>query len=297
VASVNIGEILKKARLQKNMSLDELQQITKVQKRYLIAIENNEFESMPGTFYVRAFIRQYASAVGLNGAELVDIFDGKDPKPVVEEPKPVYEELDKSRTRLHEEEKHSSWLVRNLPAIAFSLIGLAIAVVVLYIMWQDKKSDPIIQQPVASSTASFESESTEVPSSESSSSSSSEATSSSTSSSSSEEKKASVVVTSDADMAVSATVSNANSPLKVSLTGKNGPCWVGIMVNGAYTYQYTLQAGETQTTELPAGATNATLVLGASNNVNVQLDGQPLTLQPTQVLIRKDVTLAITYKQ
>ena len=90
MASVNIGETLKEARLQKNISIDELQQMTKIQKRYLEIIEQNDFESLPGTFYVRAFIRQYASAVGLDGNQLVDIYDGKEPA-IVEEPKPVYE--------------------------------------------------------------------------------------------------------------------------------------------------------------------------------------------------------------
>lgn len=144
MASVNIGETLKEARLQKNISIDELQQMTKIQKRYLEIIEQNDFESLPGTFYVRAFIRQYASAVGLDGNQLVDIYDGKEPA-IVEEPKPVYEELEGSRKQLHDEEKQSSWLLRNLPAIAFSLIGLAIAVVVLYIMWQDQKPNRLFK--------------------------------------------------------------------------------------------------------------------------------------------------------
>ena len=61
---------------------------------------------------MRAFIRQYASAVGLDGNQLVDIYDGKEPA-IVEEPKPVYEELEGSRKQLHDEEKQSSWLLRK----------------------------------------------------------------------------------------------------------------------------------------------------------------------------------------
>ncbi|MGH2168379.1 helix-turn-helix domain-containing protein, partial [Enterococcus faecalis] len=79
----------------------------------------NDFQSLPGTFYVRAFMRQYASAVRLDGNQLVDIYDGKE-RAIVEEPKPVYEELEGSGKQLHEEEKHASSLLRNLPAIAIS---------------------------------------------------------------------------------------------------------------------------------------------------------------------------------
>lgn len=66
-----IGSRLKEARLAKRMSLDELQEVTKIQKRYLEAIEEGNFEMMPGAFYVRAFIKQYAEAVSLNPDELL----------------------------------------------------------------------------------------------------------------------------------------------------------------------------------------------------------------------------------
>lgn len=72
---IEIGKKLQKARQAKGYTLDDLQQITKIQKRYLIAIEDEKFDELPGDFYVRAFIKQYADTVGLDGGELLREYD------------------------------------------------------------------------------------------------------------------------------------------------------------------------------------------------------------------------------
>lgn len=61
-----LGTRLKEAREAKGYSLDDLQNSTKIQKRYLMGIEEGNYDMMPGKFYVRAFIKQYAEAVGLD---------------------------------------------------------------------------------------------------------------------------------------------------------------------------------------------------------------------------------------
>lgn len=52
--------------------MDDLQATTKIQKRYLQAIEEGNYSIIPGPFYVRAFIKQYAEAVQLDPDELFE---------------------------------------------------------------------------------------------------------------------------------------------------------------------------------------------------------------------------------
>ncbi len=66
-----LGQKLKEARGTKGLSIDQLHEITKIQKRHLVAIEEGNYDVLPGAFYARAFIKQYADAVGLNGEELL----------------------------------------------------------------------------------------------------------------------------------------------------------------------------------------------------------------------------------
>lgn len=77
---VEIGKKLQKARQAKGYTLDDLQQITKIQKRYLITIEDEKFDELPGDFYVRAFVKQYADTVGLDGDDLLKEYEDDLPK-------------------------------------------------------------------------------------------------------------------------------------------------------------------------------------------------------------------------
>lgn len=68
---MDVGARLKEARIAKGLSLESLQETTKIQKRYLVAIEEGNFHLLPGKFYARAFIKEYATAVGLDSDELL----------------------------------------------------------------------------------------------------------------------------------------------------------------------------------------------------------------------------------
>ncbi|MBD2845219.1 helix-turn-helix domain-containing protein [Paenibacillus sp. IB182496] len=91
----DLGELLKKAREEKGLSLEDIQDLTKIRKRYLEAIEEGNYKVLPGTFYVRAFVKNYAETVGLDSEEVLRLYNKEIPSPAGE---PVVEPMMKPRT-------------------------------------------------------------------------------------------------------------------------------------------------------------------------------------------------------
>lgn len=90
-----LGQQLREARLQKGMSLDDVQEMTKIRKRYLEAIEAGDYKVLPGSFYVRAFIKTYAETVGLDPDILLEGHKKEAPA----EPEPTMEPVIQKRTK------------------------------------------------------------------------------------------------------------------------------------------------------------------------------------------------------
>jgi helix-turn-helix protein len=66
-----VGTILRKARNRRKVELSEVEAATRIRLRYLRAIEDEEWDVLPGGVYTRGFIRTYASFLGLDGDRLV----------------------------------------------------------------------------------------------------------------------------------------------------------------------------------------------------------------------------------
>jgi hypothetical protein len=78
---ISIGATLAAARAEQGLSLAEAEQLTCLRTRFLSALEHDEFERLPGHAYTRAFIRTYATALGLDADHLVEEFEEQDPEP------------------------------------------------------------------------------------------------------------------------------------------------------------------------------------------------------------------------
>jgi cytoskeleton protein RodZ len=67
-----IGSDLRRARTRREIDLGEVEAATRIRARFLSAIENEEWDVLPGGFYTRGFIRAYATHLGLDGDRLAE---------------------------------------------------------------------------------------------------------------------------------------------------------------------------------------------------------------------------------
>lgn len=75
--SEDIGAILKKARLQSGMSLEEVSRQTFIKLHYLYALEEGQLDQLPAPVYTSGYIRQYARLLNLDEAALIRLYHAK----------------------------------------------------------------------------------------------------------------------------------------------------------------------------------------------------------------------------
>ncbi|MEC2160914.1 helix-turn-helix domain-containing protein [Virgibacillus halodenitrificans] len=130
---MEVGSRLKEAREAKGLSLDSLQETTKIQKRYLKAIEDGNLHILPGKFYARAFIKEYANAVGIDPAELLQEYKEEIPKTENDE-EVQYSRI--QRTRKDNNQDKNSKVFSVIPTIIVVLLIIGIFFVAWFLIKQ-----------------------------------------------------------------------------------------------------------------------------------------------------------------
>jgi cytoskeleton protein RodZ len=144
-----IGNSLREARLRQGLDFPEIEQATKVRPKYLRALEDEQFDILPGQTYVKGFLRSYAEYLGLDGQLYVDEYNSRYIH--VDEETPL-------RTR------SSSSLGRAAPRFAASVVLVALAAIavltlLVFAAWRYGSSTPetaildYSTQPPASTTS------------------------------------------------------------------------------------------------------------------------------------------------
>lgn len=70
-----IGDLLRQARTQLRLSLDQASRMLHIRVRYLEAMEEGALEELPGLPYIRGYIQTYAAFLGLDKDEILRRFD------------------------------------------------------------------------------------------------------------------------------------------------------------------------------------------------------------------------------
>lgn len=126
---IEIGATLRKARQDIGVTLDEVEYETKIRKRYLNALEREDYGDLPSAVYARGFLKTYANYLGLDGEELSQ--ELKERWDTVQERQrqeaaPKRERFGRSRTR-----SSAGVMNRRRRISPLAMIGFALALVLL----------------------------------------------------------------------------------------------------------------------------------------------------------------------
>lgn len=288
-----IGERLQEARKAKGYTLDDLQQMTKIQKRYLIAIEEGNYSVMPGKFYARAFIKQYADTVGLNGDQLLEEYDDTVPHTHDEE---YVEKVSSNQTRSGSKKTNS--FIENiqdyLPTILIVVIVLAIIMAIYFAVTQSagNNNENMISVESSSSMETNANEDSSEQAAE-----SSEAESSESESEESEmENEPTVEVTASTGTSTTYSVTNAAETNTVALLAEDGDSWVSIEADGEMLEQGLITDGETLEAEVPSGTESVVMIIGNAPNTAIQLNEQTIDYAPeASANVRQEIEFQFEY--
>jgi transcriptional regulator with XRE-family HTH domain len=125
-----IGAMLREARMRERIDISEIEAQTKIRAKYLRALENEEWDLLPGPTYVKTFLRTYAEALGIDGRLLVEEYKLNHERPSELELQPIMPSASRDRDRRRGARPR---LPRGMTAILV-VVGLLVVVAILGII-------------------------------------------------------------------------------------------------------------------------------------------------------------------
>lgn len=234
-----IGEILKTAREKKGITISQAEEDTKIRAKYLIALENESFDEIPGRVYVKGFLSNYASYLGLDSMEMVQ---------VLREMLPVGETKE-DNTLIKEKKVKRKYKFR--PKFFHYAIGILaiITLIGLNYLWQHNKNDTA--KPNKSTVASAEK----------------------TESNNSKANKVDQQIQQDnvkqAEQQKPAEQKN-QAGVHLVLNADKGVSWISVNVDGKVAFEGNINQGETKSFD---GNSKVVIRFGSAGAVNITANG------------------------
>ena len=251
-----IGEVLRLARINQGLSLEELQRKTDIQLDMLEALESDDFDKLPSPFYARSFLRKYAWAVELDENIVLDAYDSGSMI--------TYEEVDVDEIELTGRRRSNRKKRSLLPLFYFVLFSLSILIFVTYYVWNYIQTQPT---ETASANYNIVTTTTNTPSSETTSSNQTTNPSSST-------EASTVTVTGQGDV-ISVEYKTPKETAELQLSVADATSWVSVsdtdLAGGA-----TLDPNNKTVKTTISKGSPVTITLGVVKGVKIKIDNQEI---------------------
>lgn len=267
-----VGQVLRAKRAKLDMTLQQVEDYTKIQKTYIIALEQDDYDALPGDFYIKAYLKQYAERLGLDSDQLIDAYeDGA----MIEVDEPIDHSENYRFIKPSEREEEQVTNARKtwryyLPITILGgvacLIVIAISIVVLL---NNPKKDNIAEHLyTVSETANAPTKSSQKPEKKS--------TPESSATPTPAPPKTEVQVTGQGQ-ALIAKVKHTTSPVKVNLSvAENTEIWIGMTNSDLAGGQVTLTSQTPASTTLSNNST--VLTVGKTSGLTIKIGDTPLDL-------------------
>jgi cytoskeleton protein RodZ len=142
---MEIGETLRETRMRRRIDMTEVEAATKIRAKYLRALENEEWDLLPGPTFVKTFLRTYAEYLDLDPRLLVEEYRQRFERPATQDLTPFGPGMGGSRGRRRQRPRRPVW-----PFVVIALIAILVLGTFYIVGISGSDND---KPPTASSTA------------------------------------------------------------------------------------------------------------------------------------------------
>ena len=143
-----IGETLRETRMRRRIDMTEVEAATKIRAKYLRALENEEWDLLPGPTFVKTFLRTYAEYLELDPRVLVEEYRQRYERPSSQDLTPFGPGMGGARRRRQRPRRP----IGPFLVMFFGLAALLGALYLLGVVWGEPPDDEITPGTVASVT-------------------------------------------------------------------------------------------------------------------------------------------------